>query len=677
MLNFKRVIVSAPRKPEQVELQPLVTPWSEQASLGEACEPYHPHPQFEREQFQSLNGWWDYRIVLTDDAEAAWRTALIPTEWDGSILVPFSPEAPLSTVNRQLKPNELLWYKRSFACPDECCVTGEGLHAGLHIEQVRPLSRCILHFEAVDYACACYCNGVFVGSHVGAYLPFSFDVTESLCSGENEIAVCVYDPSDEGVQLRGKQRLGRGGIWYTAQSGIWQTVWLEAVPENHIESLGIDAQPDVGRLTLTIAVRNSAAADEQPPLLPRQPQMPISVKLFDGDRVICTATVDTDKRAAVDATQGATPSLEGDTDLRDTERSTSVYTLVLDVASPHLWSPEDPHLYSLELTYGYDKVKSYCAFRTVTVEEDNRGIARLCLNHEPYFLRGVLDQGYWPDGLMTAPSDEALVFDIQTMKSLGFNMLRKHIKIESDRWYYHCDRLGMLVWQDMVSGGSPPKSWHTSYKPTFFRWSWRHYDDGPHHYHSLSAQSEVFRFEWADTCRGTINYLANHPSIFSWSLFNEGWGQFETQKATEMVRNLDPMRPIDAVSGWYDQACGDFLSVHNYYRPLKVYKDSARPMRAFVLSEFGGFSYHLPDHSSLITSYGYESYTNIDSFGAAVQEAITHACALEQDGLIGFVYTQLSDIEEETNGLLTYDRRINKLDALCGTMAGRLFPVST
>ncbi len=635
MLDIKRIIASAPKKPEQVELQSLFTPWGEQlisskkgtqiytesttqANSTVTTQTPHPHPQFERERFLLLNGWWDYCITHAGDAASTWRNAPAPSVYDGRIRVPFSPEAPLSGVNRQLQPNELLWYRCSFPLP-----------AAL---QPAATERCILHFEAVDYACACYINGSCVGTHVGGYLPFSFDITEALVADEQELALCVYDPSDSGVQLRGKQRLKRGGIWYTAQSGIWQTVWLECVPETHIASLAIDAEADTGTLTLTVAVQTGASEDA----LPGQP---LSVRLLEDDREVCRATsVDTDAAAGI-------------------------HTPVLALAKPHLWSPEDPHLYQLELVYGDDRVMSYCAFRTLSMEEDEQGVKRLCINHKPYFLRGVLDQGYWPESLLTAPSDEALIFDIHAMKRLGFNLLRKHGKIECDRWYYHCDQLGMLVWQDMVSGGSPLSSWHSSYKPTFFRWSWGHFaDDTPRRYAQLSAGSDVFRDEWTKTCEGAVTYLRNHPSIITWVLFNEGWGQFEARKATEKVRTLDPSRPIDAVSGWYDQRCGDFLSVHNYFRPLEVYEDKALPKRAFVISEFGGLSCHLPAHSSLTSSYGYESFSDLVSFRAAVRDTLARADELRKNGLAGFVYTQLSDVEEETNGLLTYDRRINKLD---------------
>lgn len=634
MLDLKRVIASAPRKPENVALQPLWTVWGESVAAGEEAQSLHPHPQFERERFQLLDGWWDWRIVAASDAATTWRDAPLPDTWDGRIRVPFSPEAPLSGVGRQLQPGELLWYRRTFATPDEFCAPSADdarppEHGGAAATDD---SRCILHFEAVDYACACYCNGVRVGEHRGGYLPFSFDVTDALAPVDNVVALCVYDPSDEGVQLRGKQKLERGGIWYTAQSGIWQTVWLETVPKIHIASLEIDAQADAGRLD--VAVRLHVPKDASPDA--ETSCEALVVRVLDGDEEVCRAV---------------------------STSSTAEQTVSLDVPHPHLWSPDDPHLYRLKLSCGRDEVSSYCAFRTASMERGEDGALRFCLNHEPCFLRGVLDQGYWPDGLLTAPSDEALAFDVQAMKDLGFNLLRKHIKIESDRWYYHCDKLGMLVWQDMVCGGDRLSPWHSSYKPTLSRWSWSHCrDDAPRSWRNLAAGSEAFRREWTETCIGTVAHLRNHPCIVTWVLFNEGWGQFNARKAAALLREIDPSRPIDAVSGWYDQACGDFLSVHNYFRPLEVYDDTARPKRAFVISEFGGLSCHLPEHSALASSYGYETLDDADALRAAVCAMLAQVDSLEEQGLSGYVYTQLSDVEEETNGILTYDRRINKLD---------------
>ncbi|WP_302962270.1 glycoside hydrolase family 2 protein [uncultured Adlercreutzia sp.] len=634
-MDIKRVLASAPRKHDAGPARPLLTPW------GEALDPAdvraeHPHPQFARESFTMLNGWWDYAIVPAGKGPAARP----PDRLDGRILVPFSPESLLSGVGRTLAPDELLWYVRRVPRPE-----------------LREGDRCLLHFEAVDFACVCSVNGRIVGTHEGGYLPFAFDITDALAASDGEaalayqqggdfvIALAVRDPSDTGTQLRGKQRLEHGGIWYTAQSGIWQPVWMEVVPERHIESLVLRPDAEGELLVVDVDVRGTAGL--------------LRLYVADGEgRQVASA--------AVAVEEGATP-LGAPSDGAARRR----VRVAVPVPGCRLWSPSDPHLYDLTLRYGADAVHSYTAFRTVEVARDEKGVFRFLLNGEPLLLCGVLDQGYWSDGLMTAPSDEALAYDIQAMRDAGFNMLRKHLKVEADRWYYHCDRLGMLVWQDMVSGGGAYGSWETSFKPTLWRGSWNAYDDTvPAHQEKLGAGDARYRDEWRRTCRGTVGYLRNHPSVVCWVLFNEGWGQFDARLATEAVRRIDPTRPVDAVSGWYDQGCGDFLSVHNYFRALKVYPDAPdrlfgraaeRGGRAFAISEFGGASLRVEDHSAFAESYGYDTFPDAASWAAAVRRALDEAAALEGAGLAGFVYTQLSDVEEEVNGILTYDRRVNKL----------------
>ena len=607
MLDLRRVLAKGLRKPDQPELAELWTPWGEKIAAGEkdvsSCS--HPRPLFARERWRSLNGTWECAFVPAADAACAWRTAEQPVGADWlPILVPFSPEAPLSGVRRQLKPGELLWYRRTFEAPE--------LAAG---------ERLVLHFDAVDWACSVYANGMRVGEHVGGYLPFSCDVTDALVAGENSIALCVHDPSETGTQLRGKQRLAREGIWYTAQSGIWQDVWWEIVPAAHVEELVVEARAQEGSVVLLARVVGEGALD---------------ARLFDGRREIART---------IRASRG--------------ERELSV---TLPVARPHAWSPDDPHLYDLEVSFGADRVRSYCAFRTVEVRPDERGVPRVHLNGEPVFLRGVLDQGYWPDGLMTAPCEEALAHDILTMRELGFNLLRKHIKVEQGRFYALCDRLGMLVWQDMPSGGGTYDAIHTSYLPTLVRASWtRHADVGRRAARQLSASDEAYRREWRETCEGTVRLLRGHPCVVGWVLFNEGWGQFDARSACELVRGIDPTRPIDATSGWYDRRCGDFFSVHNYFRPLAVWRDPARPRRAFVISEFGGVNWVVPEHGCVAGSYGYDAAANAEEFAEKVRAQLATAGALEGQGLAGFVYTQLSDVEAESNGLLTYDRRASKL----------------
>ncbi len=610
MLDLKRVLASKPRRPEHVELTTLWTPWGEKIAAGEKDLPpaSHPCPQMARETWTPLDGWWECAFVRADDAGDAWRTATPPTDGWLPIRVPFSPEAPLSGVGRQLQPGELLWYRRTFEVPE--------LSAG---------ERLVLHFEAVDWACAVYVNGAPVCEHVGGYLPFSADVTEELRQGTNHLALCVFDPSDAGTQLRGKQRLERGGIWYTAQSGIWQDAWYEVVPAARVTSLEVDARVLRGRGELVML---AGVAGEGT----------LVARLLDGGREVA--------RSSVRASGGREARLR------------------LDVPEPHLWRPSDPHLYDIELTFGSDRVTSYCGFRSVEVRADDRGVPRVHLNGRALFLRGVLDQGYWPDGLMTAPSEAAFVRDILAAREMAFNLLRMHLKVESRRFYALCDRLGILVWQDMVSGGGAYDAWQTSYKPTLLRASWAlTSDEGPQAARRLSADDPRYRREWRETCEGTVRLLRGHPSVVGWTLFNEGWGQFDARGACEDVRALDPTRLVTAASGWYDRLCGDVYSVHNYFRPLEVWRDPAREPRAFVISEFGGVSWAVPGHVSLETSYGYETATGAGDYAREVCRLLDRALAMREGGLAGYVYTQLSDVEEETNGILTYDRRVNKLRA--------------
>jgi len=646
MLDLKRVLASAPRKHEPQEPVGLLTPWGEHLDADRVLQE-HPNPQFARDGYVVLNGWWEYAVVGSgktwDSPREAARTASEalesckpPVSWDGRILVPFSPEAALSGVGRQLKPGELLWYRRSFECP--------------HLSHGE---RCVLHFEGVDHAAAVYLNGVFLGRHEGAYLPFEYDATDALRAGSNELTLCVCDPTDAGTQLRGKQRLDNGGIWYQGQSGIWQTVWYEVVPALRIKGVSFVADPRTGRLDVSALLSG--------------PSSNLCVRVFDDQGREVAASSHYVPRAEEPAGLEEGASQGAREKRRFLPEATLGCGLLLEIPNARPWSPADPYLYQVELRYGDDLVHSYCAFRSVEVRADEAGMRRFFLNGEPFFLRGVLDQGYWSGGLLTAPSDEALVFDIQAMRDLGFNMLRKHIKVESSRWYYHCDRLGMLVWQDMPTGGGAYSAWHTSYKPTLFSLSWGMFnDESPSHIAALAADDPAYRREWTDTCLATVRRLGNHPCVVTWVIFNEAWGQFETRKAVNAVREVDPTRPINAASGWYDQACGDYLAEHNYFRDLRVRRDRAGERRlghprAFVISEFGGLTYHVDGHSSLERDYGYQAFDDAGAYREAVRAKLAEVDALEAQGLAGYVYTQLSDVEEETNGLLTFDRRVNKL----------------
>lgn len=640
MLDIRRVLASAPKKHTEETLNSLTTVWGEALDPSNVL-PEYPRPRMQREEYAMLNGVWDYAIVPVDggvDVETLARQA-IPSRWDGQIVVPFSPEAPLSGVGRTVQPSELLWYKRK-----------------IELSKLADDQRLILHFEAVDWMCACFVNGKLAGTHTGGYLPFSFEITNLLgpaAAGESvgevessviaesgatvELVLCVWDPSDTGSQLRGKQRLSRGDIWYTAQSGIWQSVWYEVVSAVHLESLTLKGDM-FGALEVRANVQASGLAGVQMGAF----ELELSLKDELGQDVLL-ATLPADEAGEIAAE--------------------------LHVDEPQLWSPERPYLYNVEVTLWQDGavvdfVRSYCAFRTVEVKPDEAGAPRVHLNGATYFVRGVLDQGYWPDGLLTAPSDDALVYDIEAMRSAGFNTLRKHIKIESERWYYHCDRLGMLVWQDCVSGGSAYSPWHTSQKPTLFSFTWNRFNDTtPEHYQALSAGNEGYRKEWTETCQKMVKLLDGHPSIGIWTLFNEGWGQFDARAATEVVRALDTTRPIDATSGWYDQGCGDFLSIHNYFRPLRAgWHGKQRGNRAAIISEFGGLAQMTQDHTSLDHSYGYGDFSTVEDWRAAVKKLLAEVESLQDEGLAGYVYTQVSDVEEEVNGLLTYDRKINKFE---------------
>ena len=640
MLDIRRVLASAPKKHTEETLNSLTTVWGEALDPSNVL-PEYPRPRMQRDNYVMLNGVWEYAITPVDgkvDAETL-AQQVIPSRWDGQIVVPFSPEAPLSGVGRTVQPSEFLWYKRKIDLP-----------------KLADDQRIILHFEAVDWMCACFVNGKLVGTHAGGYLPFSFDVTDLLgpaAAGESvgevessvtaksgataELVLCVWDPSDTGSQLRGKQRLSRGDIWYTAQSGIWQSLWYEVVSAVHIESLTLK-----GDMFGALEVRANVQASELAGVQTDTFKLELTLKDELGQDVLL-ATLPVDEAGEISAE--------------------------LHVDDPQLWSPESPHLYAVEATLWQDGavvdfVRSYCAFRTVEVKPDEAGVPRVHLNGAPYFVRGVLDQGYWSDGLMTAPSDDALVYDIEAMKSAGFNTLRKHIKIESERWYYHCDRLGMLVWQDCVSGGSAYSPWHTSQKPTLFSFTWGRFDDTiPSHHEALSAGEDGYREEWTETCQEMVKLLDGHPSIGFWTLFNEGWGQFDARAATEAVRALDATRPIDATSGWYDQGCGDFLSIHNYFRPLRAgWHGKQRENRAAIISEFGGLAQMTSGHTSLDHSYGYGDFATVEDWRAAVKKLLAEVESLQDEGLAGYVYTQVSDVEEEVNGLLTYDRKINKFN---------------
>ena len=601
-------------------LHPLYTPWGEKIAQENQYEdiwPEYPRPQLKRENYRMLNGAWDYAIVPIETVSTdtvgkepvSGSSAPSYPAFQGTIRVPFSPECLLSGVGKTLMPEEYLWYHRDLTFSEEELVKKQ---AGC---------RCLLHFEAVDQEASVYLNDTLVASHSGGYLPFSADITDFVSAAPVPFYVRVRDLTDTSYATRGKQTLQRGGMFYTPQSGIWQSVWYEWVPSNYI--VRYEITPDYDNACVKIVLFSHA------------PFSDVTCKVAEAD---CTVT------------EHRTEAVERDGLCR------TVLTLVF--SEPFLpWTPETPHLYTFRLQADEDCVEGYFAMRCFTVEPDEDGMLRFCLNHKPYFLHGLLDQGYWSDGLMTAPCDEALIYDITLAKDLGFNMLRKHIKIENERWYYHCDRLGMIVWQDMVSGGTTYHMPWVCYLPTLFPHMSAHTKD--HHYKLFSRASKEGRDSWEKECLDTIDHLYNVPSIAVWVPFNEGWGQFDAARIAKMVAKKDPSRPLDHASGWFDQKAGDFRSIHNYFRPLKVKSDGKR---AFVISEYGGYACHIEDHSSVNRIYGYRKYANLKDLEEAVNDLFDHQLfPLVAKGLSGAVYTQLSDVEEEVNGLVTYDRRVVKL----------------
>lgn len=605
---------------EEMLMKQLYTRWGRELDPQNVL-PEYPRPLLRRSSYTNLNGYWDYAFT---------RKFKIPEKYDGQILVPFSPEAVLSGVSRQLMPDEYLWYRRIFI------IEGwNGRKSG---------RRLILHFGAVDQACAVYVNGQRAARHTGGYLPFEADITQLVRDGENELIVAVKDLSDTSWHARGKQRLERGGMFYTAQSGIWQTVWMEEVPETYIQTIESVTDPDAG----TVRIRVTAAENSK----------------YEGTEVKTSGHQEGDRASGLPVqVQIHRPGLYTDS----CEYSVDEEILCsgigsagewIEIAIPDimLWTCETPYLYFFTVTMGEDRVESYFAMRRFSVEKDEKGIPRICMNGEVQFQNGVLDQGYWPDGLYTAPSDEAMIFDITEMKRCGFNMVRKHIKIEPQRWYWHCDRLGIVVWQDMVNGGEAYRYWFVTYLATVM--SWRNIKIKDSHPWLLARRERTGRTEFVREMKETIRLLKGHPSICTWVIFNEGWGQFQTKELTRIAREADPDRLIDPASGWFDQGGGDLQSVHNYFFRLKVRPEKER---AAVLSEIGGHTYREPDHSACEELYGYGACRDKEALGRAYRELTKKVKKLIPQGLCASVYTQWTDIEEEINGVYTWDREVRKI----------------
>lgn len=565
----------------------MLTPWGE-ALDREHPLPEYPRPQLARNSYLNLNGVWQYAITKAPEMPAAMQ---------GEIVVPFSPETPLSGVGHILQPDEYLWYRRTVTLP-------EGFFRG---------GRLLLHFGAVDQCCTVWVNGQEAGSHTGGYLPFALDVTELIEGDAFTLELRVTDPTDTGSLSRGKQRLKNTGIWYTPQSGIWQTVWMECVPENYLRSLRITPKPE---------------------------ENAVHIRLEADDPAMAAVTICRDGGIIA----------EGQTD----ENGES--TLTIPAEELRLWSPEEPFLYDVSIVLpGGDRVESYFGMRAFGIGKDEKGLPRLLLNGKPYFQNGLLDQGYWSDGYYTAPSDEALIHDIAEMKRLGFNMLRKHIKVEPLRWYYHCDRLGMLVWQDMMNGGE-------SYSPlsiyVFSNLGLRVKDD---RYRYFSRSDEAGRTHYYEELGQMIDLLYNTVSLALWVPFNEGWGQFDALKAAEFIRKRDDTRPIDHASGWYDQGGGDIKSIHWYFRPYH-HKQPPKEQRPICLTEYGGYNCAVPGHCwGEGAEFGYKKIADPAEFNRAFQKLMEEQLIpAKERGLAAAVYTQVSDVEGERNGLLTYDRKVCK-----------------
>jgi len=545
---------------------PLMTRWAKDVSPDRA-HPEYPRPQMVREQWLNLNGLWQLDDAQADAAPPVGR------ELPERILVPFPVESALSGVGRRA---ERLWYRRSFEIP----AAWKG-------------SRVLLHFQAVDWEATVWVNGRQVGSHRGGYDAFSFDITDALrAGGAQELIVGVFDPTSHGDQPRGKQVDQPRGIWYTPSTGIWQTVWLEAVPQAHIHGLLLVPDVDRGCLRVTVEGKNTTADHT------------IHAVARDGREIVGEAF------GGIGA------------------------EIKLDIPRERLklWSPQDPFLYDLTVTLKLgeqvvDQVQSYFGMRKIDIARDEKGVMRLRLNNEFLFMVGPLDQGFWPDGLYTAPTDQALRADVQITRDLGFNMTRKHVKIEPQRWYYWCDKLGLMVWQDMPNGNN---------------------------------RSPEAKAQFETELRRLVTGRRNHPSIIMWVVFNEGWGQHDTERYVEMVGRLDPTRLINNASGWADKAVGHVLDIHRYPGPGAPEPD---PNRAGVLGEFGGLGWGVPGHTWSEKNWGYRAAEGARVLTRRYQELLRRVWELkENQGLSAAVYTQITDVETECNGLLTYDRAVIKVD---------------
>ena len=559
----------------------IKTSWGEQLDPKNVL-PEYPRPIMERNDWKNLNGLWKYAITP--------KGTPAPAAYQGDILVPFAVESSLSGVGKMINEKEELWYQRTFDVP-----------SAWRGKQI------LLHFGAVDWKAEVWVNDVKVGEHTGGFTPFYFDITSVLNKGNNDLVVKVWDPSDRGEQPRGKQIANPHGIWYTPVTGIWQTVWLEPVATQYITNL--KTTPDIDNNSVKVEVAaNTTSADK------------VEVKVFDGKNLVA-------KGAALNG----------------------VPVELAMPANAKLWSPDSPFLYNMEVTLykdgkAIDQVKSYTAMRKFSIRKGQNGITRLQLNNKDYFQFGPLDQGWWPDGLYTAPTDEALVYDLKKTKDFGYNMVRKHVKVEPARWYTHCDQLGLIVWQDMPNGGPSPQ------------WQARNYFNGTEVIRSAASEAN-YRKEWKEI----IDCLYSYPSIAVWVPFNEAWGQFKTPEIVAWTKEYDPSRLVNPASGGNHYTCGDILDLHHYPGPNMFLYD---PRRATVLGEYGGIGLVVEGNTWVNDkkNWGYVKFNTSDEVTNEYIKYGKHLLELIRKGFSAAVYTQTTDVEGEINGLMTYDRKVIKMN---------------
>lgn len=563
----------------------IMTSWGEKVTPGNAWKDY-PRPQLKRMEWQNLNGLWEYSVVPKESAR--------PSEFQGQILVPFAIESALSGVGQPVLPEQKLWYKRTFEIPANW-----------------KDKNTILHFESVDWETSVWLNGKLVGTHKGGSTAFSFDITRYLKKGPQELIVSVWDPTDQGTQARGKQMLSPRGIWYTPVTGIWKTVWIEPVPKTFIQSVYPVADIDNNQVRILSPVSGMRGGEQ------------ISVKVLKDKKIVA------EKLFAAGEDH------------------------IMDIPSPELWSPAFPELYQLELTLfrnkqELDKVNSYFAMRKISIAADKQGFQRILLNNQPLFQFGTLDQGWWPDGLLTPPSSEAMKYDLIVLKEMGFNMLRKHIKVEPALYYYYADSLGLMLWQDMVSG-------FESAKGSEQHVAWESSTDW------VRPEESARQFEYE--LKEELDQLKFFPSIVTWVIFNEGWGQYDTRRLVDWSMSYDTTRIINGVSGWTDRNCGHMIDAHQYpgpgMEPAALY-----PGRVSVLGEFGGLGLPVENHlwNPKMRNWGYRNYSSTPELIKEYTKLIHNLYPLRYQGLAAAVYTQTTDVEGEVNGLMTYDRKVIKMD---------------